>query len=277
MNAMSPPPRQAVPVVEASRVSEEKGAGRWTASFIIVAGLHAAAGVGVLALRAETAPPPPPGAVMIDLAPEPVAPPQPEATPEPPPPAPAEPPPPEPPPPEPPPEPEPPPPEPPPPEPEPPEPPPKPEVVIPPKPEPPPKKIERKVEKPRPPKPKEVAQPSSPSPPVQAPTEAPVAASSAPSQSVRTWQSTLLAHLERHKRYPRMAQARREQGVAYVRFAMDREGKVIYARLERGSGYVELDEETVALVQRAQPLPPPPEGDGRGIIELVAPVRYALR
>lgn len=273
MNAMSPPPRQAVPVVDVSQAGEERGAGRWTASFIIVAGLHAAAGVGVLALRAESAPPPPPGAVMIDLAPEPVAPPQPEATPEPPPPAPAEPPPPEPSPPEP----ETPPPEPPPPEPPPPEPPPQPEVVIPPKPEPPPKKIERKVEKPRPPKLKEVVQPSSPSPPVQAPTEAPVAASSAPSQSVRTWQSTLLAHLERHKRYPRMAQARREQGVAYVRFAMDRQGKVIYARLERGSGYVELDEETVALVQRAQPLPPPPEGDGRSIIELVAPVRYALR
>lgn len=271
MNAMSPPPRQAVPVIRAAEGGQEPGVGRWAASFVIVAGLHVAAGVGVLALRAESAPPPP-GAVMIDLAPEPVAPPQPDpAPPEPPPPAPPEPPPPEPPPPEP--EPEPPP-EP---EPEPPPPPPEPpEVVIPVKP-PPPKKVERKIEKPKPPKPREIAQPSASSPPVQAPTEAPVAASSAPSNTVRSWQSALLAHLERHKRYPRMAQARREQGVAYVRFAMDRNGKVIYARLERGSGFVELDEETVALVQRAQPLPPPPSDDGRSVIELVAPVRYALR
>lgn len=262
----------------------DRGALRWGASLIVIAGLHAAAGVAALAWRAESAPAlPPPGAVMIDMAPEsePAPAPTPVAAPTPEPPAP-EPPPPEPPPPEPPP------PEPPPPEPPPPEPPPvqEPEVVIPkpeppppepPPPPPPPKKLERKVERPKPPRVREAAAPSS------APTAPPTAAvasaaAGAPSpETLRSWQSVLLAHLERHKRYPRLSQARREEGTGYVRFAMDREGRVLFARLERGSGFAALDEETVALVQRAQPLPPPPDGDPRRVVELVVPVRYALR
>jgi periplasmic protein TonB len=244
----------------------ENGAGRWMAGFAVAAGLHAAVGVALTAMRVESAPPPP-GVVMIDMAAEPVAPPPvPEALPAPPEPV-AEPspqeqaalP-----------EPEPPP-EPPPPEPEPVK---EPEVVLP-APEPPPKKVEKAPEKPKPPKPRPVAAPPPAAP--QTTTEAPTAASSAPSDTVRTWQSALLAHLERHKRYPRMAQARREQGVAYVRFAMDRQGRVLFARLERGCGYEALDQETIDMVLRAQPLPPPPPGDARSVIELVAPVRYALR
>jgi periplasmic protein TonB len=241
----------------------------------VAAGLHAAAGVALTAMRVESAPPPP-GVVMIDMAAEPVAPPPaPEALPAPPEPV-AEPPPP--------PQeqaalPEPPPieqaVEPPPPEPEPVK---EPEVVIPrQEPPPPPKKVEKAPDKPKPPKPRPVAAPPPAAPQTTATSEAPVAASSAPSETVRTWQSTLLAHLERHKRYPRMAQARREQGVAYVRFAMDRQGRVLFARLERGCGYEALDQETIDMVLRAQPLPPPPPGDARSVIELVAPVRYALR
>jgi periplasmic protein TonB len=246
----------------------ENAPGRWMVGFAVAAGLHAAAGVALTAMRVESAPPPP-GVVMIDMAAEPVAPP-----PAPPPPAPepapaAEPAPPQ----EqaalPEPEPEPPP------EPEPMK---EPEAALPePVQPPPPKKVEKAAEKPKPPKPRPAAAPPPVATQTTAMTQAPVAASSAPSETVRTWQSTLLAHLERHKRYPRPAQARREQGVAYVRFAMDRQGRVLFARLERGCGYEALDQETIDMVLRAQPLPPPPPGDARNVIELVAPVRYALR
>lgn len=257
----------------------ENGAGRWVVGFAVAAGLHAAAGAALTAMRVESAPPPP-GVVMIDMAAEPVAPPPvPEALPAPPEPV-AEPPPQEqaalP-------EPEPPPleqaMEPPPPEPEPVK---EPEAALfKPEPPPPPKKVEKAPEKPKPPKPRPVAasQPAAAPAAAQmtATSEAPTAASSAPSDTVRTWQSTLLAHLERHKHYPRGSQARREQGVAYVRFTMDRQGRVLSARLERGCGHEALDQETVDMVLRAQPLPPPPPGDPRSVIELVAPVRYALR
>ncbi len=42
-----------------------------------------------------------------------------------------------------------------------------------------------------------------------------------------SFRDRLLGHLQRYKRYPQIAQRRREQGVPYVRFTMDRAGKVL--------------------------------------------------
>lgn len=114
-----------------------------------------------------------------------------------------------------------------------------------------------------------------PAPQMAAP--APGAASSVPSNAVPTWQGTLRAHLERHKRYPSAAQFRRQQGVAHVRFAMDRDGRVLWARLERGSGHDRLDDESLALMERAQPLPPPPPEVTGNPIEIVVPIQFFLK
>jgi protein TonB len=91
-----------------------------------------------------------------------------------------------------------------------------------------------------------------------------------------TWQGLLLAHLEANKRYPPAAQERGEQGVAYLRFAMDRQGKVLSFSLEKGSGFADLDQETLDLIQRSQPLPPPPADIAGNVIELVVPVQFEL-
>jgi protein TonB len=94
---------------------------------------------------------------------------------------------------------------------------------------------------------------------------------------VQTWQQLLLAHIERQKRYPSLARRRRQEGVTYLRFVMDREGQVLSARIERSSGYAILDEETMALIERAAPLPaPPPEVSGKQI-ELIVPVQFFIR
>lgn len=90
------------------------------------------------------------------------------------------------------------------------------------------------------------------------------------------WQGSLLAHLERHKRYPRDAQMRRQEGAATIRFVMDSSGRVLSAVLERGSGVESLDREGLALLERAQPLPRPPNGSGERI-DLAVPVRFQLR
>lgn len=118
-------------------------------------------------------------------------------------------------------------------------------------------------------------------------TEAPVApkmaapasgaASSAPSNALSTWQGALRAHLERYKRYPSAAQARRQEGVSYVRFSMNRDGAVRWARLERTSGFSRLDDESLALMERAQPLPPPPSEVPGTVIEIVVPIEFFLK
>src|SRR3546814_18962005 len=58
--------------------------------------------------------------------------------------------------------------------------------------------------------------------------------------AIQTWRSLLLAHLERHKRYPRRARWRRQEGVVHLRFAMDREGHVLAAQIARSSGHDEI-------------------------------------
>jgi protein TonB len=70
---------------------------------------------------------------------------------------------------------------------------------------------------------------------------------------------------------------RREQGVAMLRFSMTPGGEVLSFRLERSSGYSLLDQETLELIRRAQPLPALPPEMGRQPIELVVPLRYELR
>jgi TonB family C-terminal domain len=266
---------------------------RWGGSLLLVLGAHAAVGVGMLSWRVaveEAAAPP--AAVMLDLAPMPeVAPPEPtptlesmlpepevlpepviepmvepepipEVTPEPLPPVPAEval-----------------------------PEPPPKPKPKPKETPKPtPPKPTPPKVERERPKPPAEVkprtdvpptqAAPSMPSAPSAAATPSPLPPAAHTSNAVPTWQGLVVSHLERHKRYPRIAQMRRQQGVPQVRIVIDRQGRVLAAKLEKGSGFEALDEETVALAERASPLPAPPPEMAQDRIELVVPVQYFLR
>ena len=56
---------------------------------------------------------------------------------------------------------------------------------------------------------------------------------------------------------------------------MNRDGNVRWARLEKGPGYDHLDDESLALMDRAQPLPPP-EVTGEPI-EIVAPIQFSLK
>lgn len=99
-------------------------------------------------------------------------------------------------------------------------------------------------------------------------------ASGASSLSPANWQSLLMGHLERHKRYPSGARSRGEGGIAYVRFTIDERGNVLSASLARSAGSAELDQEVVALPHRASPVPAPPVGAKRTI---TAPVRFNTR
>jgi len=49
------------------------------------------------------------------------------------------------------------------------------------------------------------------------------------------------------------------------------------ARITHSSGSSALDHETLALIQRAQPLPPPPPEMQGAQIPVVVPIRYSAR
>lgn len=71
-----------------------------------------------------------------------------------------------------------------------------------------------------------------------------------------TWQKELVAHLDKHKKYP----AERQQKTAEitVNFEIDRVGHVLSVNVVKGSGDAAFDEAAVAMVRRSDPLPAPP-------------------
>ena len=84
-------------------------------------------------------------------------------------------------------------------------------------------------------------------------------------------------HLIREMRYPLAARARKEEGVVYVRVAMDRAGHVLSAKIQEGSSSADLNAEGLAVIQRAQPLPVPPSVVTGDPVDLIIPVTFSLR
>ncbi|MBV1829279.1 TonB family protein [Komagataeibacter melomenusus] len=121
------------------------------------------------------------------------------------------------------------------------------------------------------------APPSSEAPP--APTQAapaPGSSSAHASHDPVTWQGALLAQLEKFKRYPSDAMADHQEGVPTVTFSMDRKGHVLSVTLASSSGHALLDQEAIALPKRAQPLPIPPDSVAGDPITLTVPVEFYI-
>jgi TonB family protein len=71
-----------------------------------------------------------------------------------------------------------------------------------------------------------------------------------------TWTKQLIAHLDKHKRYP----AERQQKTAeiVVSFVLDRTGHVLSTSIAKGSGDTAFDQAALAMVRRSDPVPQPP-------------------
>jgi protein TonB len=101
-------------------------------------------------------------------------------------------------------------------------------------------------------------------------------AASASSVSPARWQSQLMSYLNRHKRYPRSSQSRREEGLAQVEFSIDPGGNVLSARVVRSSGFPELDQAALDMISRASPVPAPPPEIAQARMTLNLPVQFDL-
>jgi TonB family protein len=75
-------------------------------------------------------------------------------------------------------------------------------------------------------------------------------------KAVVAWQKELVAHLDKHKRYP----SERQQKAAEisVRFTIDRLGHVLDMSVEKSSGDPVFDQAALAMVKRSDPVPSPP-------------------
>jgi TonB family protein len=71
-----------------------------------------------------------------------------------------------------------------------------------------------------------------------------------------TWAKQLIAHFDKYKRYP--ADRTTQSAEVVVSFVLDREGNVLSTRVTKGSGDSSFDTAALAMVRRANPVPPPP-------------------
>jgi len=78
----------------------------------------------------------------------------------------------------------------------------------------------------------------------------------AQSGTVEEWSKQISARLENGKHFPRAALDQR--GTAKVGFVLDRNGGLVSHWLVESTGNRALDEESLAIVERAQPFPIPP-------------------
>ena len=116
--------------------------------------------------------------------------------------------------------------------------------------------------------------PSAPSAPEAPAATAAPATAAAPASLSPGWRQALAGWLARHKSYPEEARRRGVQGTVLVRFAIDRDGKVVDVAVLRGSGSPLLDDVTVAMLRGATV--PAPSGLTGDQITVSVQVHYAL-
>jgi TonB family protein len=90
-----------------------------------------------------------------------------------------------------------------------------------------------------------------------------------------TWQKELIAHLDKHKRYP--AARSQKSAEIVVSFALDRMGHVLSTSIVKGSGDTAFDEAALAMVRRSDPVPQPPPRVADEGLSFTLPVIFRIK
>jgi TonB family protein len=105
---------------------------------------------------------------------------------------------------------------------------------------------------------------------------APEQGSGESAQRVRaTWQKELLAHLDKHKRYP--AERALKAAEITLNFVLDRLGHVISTTIVKGSGDAAFDEAALAMMRRSDPVPQPPPVVADEGLSFTLPVNFRVK
>lgn len=92
-----------------------------------------------------------------------------------------------------------------------------------------------------------------------------------------SYRQRVAAHLQRYKQYPAELRAAGIRGTSRLTFTVNRSGRVLSSRLSGSSGNAGLDAETMAMIRRAQPLPPFPPEITVSSMSFTVPVQFSVR
>jgi len=90
-----------------------------------------------------------------------------------------------------------------------------------------------------------------------------------------TWQKQLIAHLDRHKRYP--AERVQKSAEIVVGFVLDRLGHVLSTSIVKGSGDTAFDEAALSMIRRSDPVPQPPPAVADEGLNFTLPVIFRVK
>ncbi len=115
--------------------------------------------------------------------------------------------------------------------------------------------------------------------------EAPRAPAAAPriamtpqqSKARATWAKELVTHVNRFKRYPAGARRKKIEGEVDLEFTMDRQGRIVSSHVVKTSGSPALDAEAINVVARASPLPMPPSDMAGETFTLLLPFKFRFK
>lgn len=104
----------------------------------------------------------------------------------------------------------------------------------------------------------------------------PVQGNGATAQRIKAaWQKRLVAHLDRHKRYPGGDMHR--TATVTVAFALDRTGHITASSVVKSSGSPAFDAAALAMMQRSDPVPAPPPVIADDGLSFIVPVVFRSR
>ncbi len=138
-----------------------------------------------------------------------------------------------------------------------------------------------------PPNPRTETQPTLAQPPAAAATpDTPKAVSAAPVQGAnsvialsaeQSWQSQVLAQIEKKKRYPGPALRAGQQDVVNAHIWIDRTGHIVRVAIESSKHFELLDAAAMEAIQHSDPFPRPPDSVMGDPIEIIVDIDFFFR
>lgn len=96
---------------------------------------------------------------------------------------------------------------------------------------------------------------------------------------VASWQSLVVNHLNKFKKYPKSSLINEEEGKVVISVKIDQNGNVLSANFKKPSKFESLNNEALKLFKDASPLPKPPQSvmNGKNSIILNMPIEYDIK
>lgn len=96
-------------------------------------------------------------------------------------------------------------------------------------------------------------------------------------RAIKNWHGDVIAHINRHKRFPARARDQSRSGIVSISFSMDRGGRVLHAEVAKSSGFDVFDSAAIEMLKRASPLPVPPDVMEGESFDFIVPINFRMR